>query len=76
MDNEIESYDTLLPGQAMNFTLKYPSRDAVNRYIINDDIEVISVHQVCTLLRTAETLLMGKKASNGVVLIIDGTSLY
>jgi hypothetical protein len=46
-ENE-ESYETLLPGQSMTFTMEHPSRESWARYVINGDIEVITMQQVRT----------------------------
>jgi len=62
MENKDESYDTLLPGLSMHLTLDYPSRGDAQweKYVVNGDITILDM----------------KEASNGVLYLIDGTSLY
>jgi len=60
LTNEEETYETMLPGASVTFTLQHSSKEGWSKYVMNEDIEFIA----------------RQEASNGVLYLIDGTSLY
>jgi len=60
LTNEEESYETMLAGTSMKFSVRHPSRDGWSQYVMNGDIEFVG----------------RQEASNGVLYLIDGTTLY